>query len=105
MSALTKLARGQDCKVHFPVCNDNPETTVAAHFRSISLGAGIGIKPNDIFAAHCCSSCHDVCDGRTHIEGFDKDTVRFYHAIGVLKTIEWLQDEGWLRTGKRGIAT
>lgn len=95
MSKLTEAARGQPCLVWLPVCNGNPETVVAAHYRSLNLGAGVGIKPHDIFSAHACSACHDVLDGRTSIEGYSRDTVRQYHALGVLRTIDKL-----IRTGK-----
>jgi hypothetical protein len=95
MSALTKLARGEPCLVRSPICNGNPETTVAAHYRSISLGAGVGIKPHDLFTAHACSSCHDFIDGRVSVPGYSRDTVRQYHAEGVLRTIDKL-----IRLGK-----
>jgi hypothetical protein len=94
---LRKLAKGKDCVVRLPCCNSNPETVVLAHFRSISLGAGIGHKPPDWLGAHACSACHDGIDGRAKVEGYDKDALRFAHAIGVLKTIERLIDEGYLK--------
>lgn len=97
---ITALARGQDCKVRLPVCNRNPETVVAAHFRSITLGAGMGIKPDDIFCAHCCSSCHDACDGRTHISDYTKLDIRHAFLLGVLETQKWLIDNGHIRIGK-----
>lgn len=87
MTKLTQAARGQDCKVRLPCCNHTPDTTVAAHYRSVSMGAGMGIKPNDLLCADACSSCHDAVDGRTHIDGYSKADIRLAHAEGVMRTI------------------
>lgn len=100
MSALTKAARDQNCKVRLPICNANPQTTVAAHYRSVSLGAGMGIKPNDLLCADACSACHDAIDGRTHIPGYTKDEIRHAHAEGVLRTITARFEAGHIRMGK-----
>jgi hypothetical protein len=87
MSKLTEAAREMPCTVRVPGhCNYNPQTTVAAHYRSVRLGAGTGIKPHDLLCAHACSSCHDVIDGRvtTH---FTRDELRLMHLEGVAETI------------------
>ncbi len=85
MSALTKLARGRDCQVRLPgICNFNPETTVAAHYR-LAGTCGVGMKPPDLLAAWACSACHDHIDARTR-SGQRVDT-RLSHAEGVLRTI------------------
>lgn len=69
MTALRKLAKGQQCQVRIPgCCNFNPETTVLAHVRMAGL-TGIGQKAHDIHASWCCSACHDVVDGRTRAAG------------------------------------
>lgn len=104
MSVLTQAARGAPCRVRLPICNGNAETTVAAHYRSVSLGAGMGIKPNDLLCADACSACHDAIDGRTHIEGYTKEEIRLAHAEGVLRTITARFEAGCIRIGKRGIA-
>lgn len=98
MSKITEAARGMPCLVRLPICNGNPETTVAAHYRSISLGAGVGIKPHDLFSAHACSACHDVIDGRRTLDGYSRDTIRQYHAEGVLRTIDKLLKLGKVKT-------
>ena len=100
MSILTEAARGAPCRVRLPVCNGNVETTVAAHYRSVSLGAGMGIKPNDLLCADACSACHDAIDGRTHIPGYTKDEIRFAHAEGVLRTITARFEKGLIGIGK-----
>jgi hypothetical protein len=95
MSALTKLARGRDCQVRIPqICNFNPETTVAAHYR-LAGTCGVGIKPPDLLAAWACSACHDYIDGRGG--RVDKDRARLWHAEGVLRTIVALIKLGKVR--------
>lgn len=65
MANLRKEAKGRECQVRLPgICNFNPETTVLAHYRMAGLN-GVGQKPDDIFGAWACSSCHDECDRRT----------------------------------------
>lgn len=81
-----KEARGKECMVRIPgVCNGNPETTVLAHYRMAGY-SGMGLKPDDDLGAWCCSACHDICDSRTHREGFDYNTIRRMHAEGVMRT-------------------
>lgn len=91
---LRKEAKGRDCQVRLNgVCNFNPETVVLAHYRMAGL-SGAGQKPNDLFGAFCCSSCHDEIDRRTRL--FDMDFVRLAHAEGVLRTQAILMNEGKL---------
>jgi len=67
MTDLRKNARARDCVVRFPgICNRDPETTVLAHLKR---GGWCGtVKPPDICAVWCCSSCHDVIDGRVNTD-------------------------------------
>lgn len=51
------FARGQDCTLRMPWCNNDPETTVMCHVRAFG-NAGIGMKPHDFHAFHGCSECH-----------------------------------------------
>lgn len=91
---LRKEAKGRDCQVRLPlICNFNPETVVLAHYRMAGL-SGAGQKPNDLFGAFCCSSCHDECDRRTR--KLETDFVRLAHAEGVLRTQQILISEGKL---------
>lgn len=98
MSALTKLARGMECQVRLPgICNFNAETTVLAHYR-LAGTCGTGIKPPDLLGAWCCSSCHDVVDGRYRAKSIrDSEQSRFYHAEGVMRTINELIMRGRLK--------
>lgn len=86
MPNLRRLARGQACLVRIPGhCNRNRSTTVLAHYRLAGY-SGIGTKPDDFsWGAWCCSSCHDVVDGRVKTE-HDRCTIRLMHAEGVLRT-------------------
>ncbi|MEN4199130.1 DUF1364 domain-containing protein [Serratia marcescens] len=94
MSKLTDEARGRDCQVRIPgICNRNPETTVAAHYR-LAGTCGTSIKPDDAQAAWACSACHDEIDRRTRI--VDASDARLMHAEGVLRTQEILRKEGKL---------
>lgn len=93
---LRREARGRECQVRLPhVCNGNSETVVLAHFRMIGL-SGMGIKPDDIFGAWCCSACHDVVDKRRFVKDLDPTFIRLAHALGVFRTQQILKDEGKL---------
>ena len=89
-----KSARGESCTVRIPGhCNFNQETTVAAHYNTVRLGSGKGIKSRHV--AYCCSSCHAVLDGAVK-SGFTKDELKLMHLEGVLETNNKLADKGLL---------
>ncbi len=101
MSAITEAARGQPCQVRVPsYCNGNVETVVAAHYRSISLGAGTGIKPSDILCAWACAPCHDCIDGRIRTN-YTRNELRLMHAEGVMRTLLKLVDMGLMTTSAK----
>lgn len=84
MTAARKAAKGQPCMVRIPgVCNRDDATVVLAHFR---MQSGAGMKPEDQQAAFSCSACHDLIDGRTHSDEWDRTSVRLMHAEGVFRT-------------------
>lgn len=94
---LRELARGQACQVRIPMhCNHNRTTTILAHYRLAGY-SGTGMKPDDwSFGAWCCSSCHDVIDGRVKTE-HDKGVLRLMHAEGCMRTqaeLRKLKQEG-----------
>ena len=94
MSKIRKSARGEECQVRISgVCNGNPETTVLAHLN----GGGMGFKRSDIFAAYCCSSCHDLVDGRTQSTGDTWEEVQNYFEDGVFRTQQILLDKGLIK--------
>ena len=73
---LRKEAKGRECQNRMAGLN------------------GAGIKPDDIFGAWACSSCHDECDRRTR--KLEHDYVRQAHAEGVFRTQAILRKEGKL---------
>lgn len=91
---LTEAARGRDCAIRLPGCSNDPATVVAAHYRSVSLGAGMGIKPNDWLSAHACNMCHDLCDSRRRDPNLTRTEIRHAHLEGVIRTIQRLIDLG-----------
>lgn len=89
----TKSARDQDCQVRIPgYCNFNPETTVLAHLGS----GGMGAKRLNIHGSYCCSSCHDVLDGRVRSD-YSSDELKLMHLEGVIRTQEIMINEGVLK--------
>ena len=92
---LRKYARGRDCQVRIVgICNQNPETTVLAHINRKSLaGGGTGSKPDDMFGAHCCSSCHDAIDGRVQTN-YTSEELTIFEYEGMIRTQYELRKEG-----------
>jgi hypothetical protein len=93
MSKLRLSARGQECLVRIPgVCNRNPETVVLAHLN----GGGMGMKTSDLHGAYCCSSCHDMLDGRSaraaHL--YTGAELKLMHYDGIKRTQDY-----WLSIG------
>ena len=87
---ITQSAKGEECQVRYPgVCNFNDETTIYAHLN----GAGMGTKHADIFGAYCCSSCHDLADGKTH-DAYLENEVEVYFYEGIFRTQQILLDKG-----------
>lgn len=94
MSKLTKAAQGKDCTVRIPGhCNFNSETVVSAHINGVRFKHGTGQKVNDLLAADCCSSCHDVLDYRVRSQ-YTKDELKLMHYEGVMETIIRRKEEG-----------
>ncbi len=85
---LRDSARGQPCLVRIPgACNHDPATTVLAHIN----GGWMGTKTSDLFGAFCCSSCHDLIDGRVKHRVFDREEIDLMHWQGVQRTQQhWL---------------
>lgn len=54
-------------------------------------------KRHDLHGAYCCSSCHDVIDGRRRFPALSSDEIRIYHLEGVIRTQQILIDEGVIR--------
>ena len=90
MSKITKSAKDKHCTVRIPgVCNYDASTTVLAHLN----GGGMGKKHNDIHGAYCCSSCHDVLDGRVKSE-WPAEMLKLWHLEAVIKSQIIMLEEG-----------
>jgi hypothetical protein len=96
LASLRQSARDRPCLVRAPgFCNGDPRTTVLAHFRLAGI-SGIGLKSPDLIAAHCCSSCHDLIDGRVRSPNFTRAEVQRMHLDGVLRTQVWWLENGFI---------
>ena len=90
MSKIRKSAKNESCQVRIiGVCNGNQETTVLAHLG----GGGMGMKQPDLFGAYCCSSCHDVLDGRVN-STYNRQTLQLWNLEGIIRTQRILLDKG-----------
>lgn len=96
LSKIRLSARGEECTVRLPyICNFNPDTTVLAHSNKQEHGKGMGLKADDEFAAYCCSSCHDVIDGRApRPDGMSYEVMLGYFEAGIKRTREILRRKG-----------
>jgi len=73
MSKLRKSARGRECQVRIPgYCNHDNDTVILAH----KNGGGMGMKSPDLHGAFCCSSCHDILDGRVRLYNYEADKIK-----------------------------
>lgn len=67
MSKIRKSAKGEECTLMlFPYCDNDPEKTVLCHLPSPMKGTGY--KSPDWFAVYGCKTCHDIIDGRIHVD-------------------------------------
>lgn len=93
---LIRLARevtGQPC--------GGEETTVLAHYTLPGYKATGSRKASlpDLCGAWACNVCHDICDGRAGAElmrSDQRDTIKRYHAEGVMRTLDALVKAGVL---------
>ena len=92
-SKIRQSARGAECQVRYPAyCNRDESTVIFAH----KGGAGMGRKNSDLFGAHCCSSCHDVADGRVK-SVFTQMEIEVYFYDGIFRTQQILLDNGLIK--------
>ena len=53
----------------------------------------MGMKSNDIHGAFCCSSCHDILDGRKPVREYTQDDLKLMHLEGVIRTqLIWISE-------------
>ena len=82
---LLDMARGQDCLLQSPLCNHNPETTVACHGSGVANGKGMGYKCGDHLVVNGCSACNHFTDAYGGATAEEKQAV---FAAGHLRQIE-----------------
>lgn len=93
MIDLRKYAKGKPCLVRVPGwCNNEPETTVLAHYRLIGY-SGMSLKNEDLMGAFCCSTCHDLVDGR-QAGGLSRSQRQLLLCEGVMRTQAYLIERG-----------
>lgn len=88
---LRDSAKGQQCFVRSPVCNNDKNTVVLAHLN----GGGMALKQHDLFSSFACHKCHTWLDG-----GYAKDYERIYrdlyHLEAMKRTIEYWLENGFV---------
>ena len=63
-SKITESARDMPCQVRLEGCMPENNTVVFAHMN----GGGMGTKQSDLFGMYACLNCHDIIDGRRHLD-------------------------------------
>lgn len=90
--------RLRDYAQYAPECfycgKHNDGSVVMAHWRSISMGAGMGVKPHDL-PCYVCSTCHDLIDQRVW-EGMTSDDREQMWLRAHRNTVLWLLQSGLL---------
>lgn len=84
---LLDMARGKPCLIQSPICNHDPETTVACHGAGVAAGKGMGYKVSDYLTVHGCSNCNNFTDAYNGATADEKR--RAWEAGHVRQIIEW----------------
>lgn len=92
---LRKSAKGGPCHLQTPVCNGQWETVVLCH---PSNGA-MSMKADDLVGVFGCSSCHDLVDSRTKLNGeyLTEDQLNHYWLTGLHRQLRWWYEQGLLK--------
>lgn len=59
---LLRMAKGKPCLIRSPLCNFDPETTVACHGGGVANGKGMAYKVSDAMTCWGCSACNHFTD-------------------------------------------
>lgn len=80
---LRDSARGKDCTILSPWCQNRTETVVWCHSPFQEHGKGIGCKAHDIAGCYGCFECHTYLDTLSKQEGASRDErlLLFYRAM------------------------
>ena len=95
MSKLTASARGKPCTIQSPWCMDAyPHESVIAAHAPRGFGRGMALKAPDWAHARSCFACHDVVDGRSHINETTPCERMQMWSRGFYKTMTLLIEQG-----------
>lgn len=92
LQGLRQLAKGKPCMARTQWCNGNPETTVLCHLADQWAGRGFAHKSHDLLAFLGCHACHDVIDGRAHINETTREERRQWGYEAVCRTLAYFLD-------------
>ena len=88
---LLKAAQGQECTINSMGCNEDPDTTVAAHINVD--GGSMGSKTDDFSIVFACASCHRQID--LHLMAIENEM--FYTRRGLVRTWKKLIEMGVIK--------
>jgi hypothetical protein len=79
---LRDSARGRDCTILSPWCQNRRETVVWCHSPFQEHGKGMGVKAHDLFGCYGCFECHTFLDLASKQEAMphDERLLMFYRA-------------------------
>lgn len=84
---LLSMASGRPCLIRSPICNYDPETTVACHGGGVASGKGMAYKVSDALTCWGCSACNHYTDAYA---GATRQQKRDAFALGHLAQVcEW----------------
>lgn len=84
---LLRMARDKPCLIRSPICNYDPETTVACHGGGVENGKGTAYKVSDALTCWGCSACNHYTDAYA---GATKAQKRAAFMLGHLAQVcEW----------------
>ena len=95
---ILNAAKGEECLIQSPYCNNDPDTTVACHSNEGDDGKGGSQKADDCFVAFGCSACHAFVDGeRYNMPTSPRELRIWYLDRGIKRTWRRLLDLGVLK--------
>jgi hypothetical protein len=77
-------AKGENCKLRFPGCQNDRETVVACHIHD-QASFGMGQKADDLSVIDGCAYCHSLLD--LHKHGMSQALLLEYLLRGLQETI------------------
>jgi hypothetical protein len=91
MTPARANARGQDCTLKLPGCQNDTATVVLCHLRMFG-GGGTSMKPHDSEAVFGCAHCHDIIDSRNPVQFWSMEDI----AWALIRTLRAQREAGVL---------